>query len=431
MATVKVVLRKKKNNDGTYPLALRITKDRKTSFIHLGYNAFLNDWDAKAQRVKRSHPNFTRLNNFIVKKLAEASDVTLDLDTQQKEVSSKTIKGKIKPAADALFFAQAKLYLDRLQSTGNYNCWNAETPRLRNFKEFVLGTEAVRDELPKKARSHKRPPCKGVLPGSDAPFSQIDVSILTKFKVYLKAQLGLGNRTIANYMMAIQAVFSQAIKEGITDKKYLPFGEDKIIIKVPESQKVGRAEKDIERLEELELLHPAHIEVRDLWLTSYYFAGMRAADTLQLRWSDFRNNRLYYVMGKNEKPVSLKIPEKVQRILRRYEAYKQHPDDFVFSYLKGFNALENEFALKKRVAAIVRQCDKLLRDRIAPAAGIDGKLSMHITRHTFATLAGDKVPIQMLQKLYRHSDIKTTIGYQANFINQDADDALDAVIGKD
>jgi hypothetical protein len=35
----------------------------------------------------------------------------------------------------------------------------------------------------------------------------------------------------------------------------------------------------------------------------------------------------------------------------------------------------------------------------------------------------------MMQKLYRHSDIKTTIGYQANFIYQDADDALDAVIG--
>ncbi len=29
----------------------------------------------------------------------------------------------------------------------------------------------------------------------------------------------------------------------------------------------------------------------------------------------------------------------------------------------------------------------------------------------------------------KNSDIKTTIGYQANFIYKDADDALDAVIG--
>lgn len=35
----------------------------------------------------------------------------------------------------------------------------------------------------------------------------------------------------------------------------------------------------------------------------------------------------------------------------------------------------------------------------------------------------------MLQKLYRHSSITTTIGYQANFIHKDTDEALNAVIG--
>ena len=57
------------------------------------------------------------------------------------------------------------------------------------------------------------------------------------------------------------------------------------------------------------------------------------------------------------------------------------------------------------------------------------KLTMHIARHTFGNISGDKIPIQMLQKLYRHTSITTTIGYQANFIHKDADEALDAVIG--
>jgi hypothetical protein len=34
----------------------------------------------------------------------------------------------------------------------------------------------------------------------------------------------------------------------------------------------------------------------------------------------------------------------------------------------------------------------------------------------------------MLQKLYRHTDIETTIGYQSNFIHQDVDDALETVL---
>lgn len=54
---------------------------------------------------------------------------------------------------------------------------------------------------------------------------------------------------------------------------------------------------------------------------------------------------------------------------------------------------------------------------------------MHIARHTFGNISGDKIPIQMLQQLYRHSDITTTINYQKNFIFKDADDALDKVLG--
>lgn len=429
MATIKIVLRKKKNKDGTYPLALRITKDRKTSYIHLGYHCLEKDWDALSQRVRKSHPNAARLNNFIMKKLADASEVTLELDAQHKETSSSGIKRKIKPAADAMFFAQGALYLARLKESGNFNCWHAEAPRLRNFKEFVLGTAAVKDELTARSAASKRAPVHGVLSGPDVSFAQIDVGLLKRFKIHLKAQLGLSDRTIANYLMVIQAVFSQAIKEGVSDGKHFPFGKEKIRIKLPETQKLGLSKEDVEKLESLVPSRPAHATARDLWLVSFYFAGMRAADVLQLRWSDFKDGRLHYVMDKNSKPVSLKVPEKALRILERYEAFKEHPGDFVFPYLKGFAHLEDAFALQKRIATLVSQCDGLLANRIAPAAEIEGKLSMHIARHTFATLAGDKIPVQMLQKLYRHSDIKTTLGYQANFIHKDADDALDAVLG--
>ncbi len=245
MATVKVVLRKKANKDGSFPLALRITKDRKTSFIHLGYHVHEKDWDALSQHVKKSHPNSARLNALILKKLADANDTALELDTHQQEASSRTIKRKIKPAAGAMFFAQAALYLARLKEAGNFNCWHAEAPRLRNFKEFVLGTEAVRDELPgRKSPSSKRAPCRGVLGGQDVPFQQIDVGLLRQFRIHLQAQLHLSERTIANYLMVIQAVFSQAIKEGVLDEKHFPFGTEKIRIKLPETQKIGLTKDD-------------------------------------------------------------------------------------------------------------------------------------------------------------------------------------------
>lgn len=35
---------------------------------------------------------------------------------------------------------------------------------------------------------------------------------------------------------------------------------------------------------------------------------------------------------------------------------------------------------------------------------------------------------EILQKLYRYSNLKTTIGYQANFIHDETDDTLDMIL---
>ena len=66
--------------------------------------------------------------------------------------------------------------------------------------------------------------------------------------------------------------------------------------------------------------------------------------------------------------------------------------------------------------------------KVATECKISKNISFHIARHTFGNIASDKISPQALQKLYRHSDLKTTIGYQANFIHKDVDDALERVI---
>lgn len=404
MATIKVVLRKKANKDGSFPLALRITKDRKTSFIHLGYSLKENEWNETEQRVKSSHPNSKRLNNLILKKKAEASDKTIEAETQNDDVSVRAIKRKVKPVSGATFEPQAQLYLDRLKDAGNFNVYAAETPRVRIFKEFVGG--------------------------HDIAFSDINVGLLERFKIHLKSKRGASPRTIVNYLICIRAIYNQAVKEQVVDKKHYPFGgEDKINIKLPESTKIGVSIEDVIKLESVKLVNPTHDHARNLWLTSYYFAGMRISDVLRLRWSDFQNERLHYTMGKNNKVGSLKLPEKVQRILEKYEPLKASPDDLVFPNLKGLD-LKDTFAIKRKIAYSVNRCNKMLQEYITPIAKIEGKLTTHVARHTFATLAGDKVPLQMLQKLYRHSDVRTTMGYQSAFLYKDADEALEAVIGK-
>ena len=99
----------------------------------------------------------------------------------------------------------------------------------------------------------------------------------------------------------------------------------------------------------------------------------------------------------------------------------------VFPDLASLPDLENSFQVQRKIASVIRKVDVSLH-RVAADAKIDKPLTMHIARHTFGNLSGDAIPIQMLQKLYRHSSVITTIGYQNNFIHKDIDDALSSVI---
>ncbi|MDO7173754.1 tyrosine-type recombinase/integrase [Mariniflexile sp. AS56] len=64
---------------------------------------------------------------------------------------------------------------------------------------------------------------------------------------------------------------------------------------------------------------------------------------------------------------------------------------------------------------------------VAEKGGIDKKISMHIARHSFGNISGDKLPIQMLQKLYRHSSVTTTILYQFSFLQNQTEEPLGRV----
>jgi integrase len=146
-----------------------------------------------------------------------------------------------------------------------------------------------------------------------------------------------------------------------------------------------------------------------------------------MKWSDIHNGRLQYKMGKNNKVGSLKLPQKILDILMYYENEKEPESDFIFPELKKVKI--NDL---KDMHTKIRTANKKFNYyliKIAKLTGIKKKITMHIARHSFGNIAGDKVSPQMLQKLYRHTSLTTTLGYQGNFIHKDADDALGTVIG--
>ncbi len=397
--SVKVILRKETKKDGTSPLAIRITKGKKSSYVYLDFSLKPEQWDKVNHRVKKSHPNSVRLNNYIVKKLSEATDTALDLETSKGNISPQSVRKSIKPKVGSTFFEQAKLYEDNLEKSGKFNRLSADKPRIKHFHDF-LGDK-------------------------DIEFSEITKSLLERYKAYLKGARNISERTISNHLVLIRSVFSQAINDQLVDPKHYPFGKGKLKIKFPDTGKIGLTREEVKRLENVEL-NERQNHARNLWLFSYYNAGMRISDVMRLRWQDVMDGRINYIMGKNDKGGSLKLPEKALTLLAQYKE-DNSAHDLVFPDLKGLSSLDNDMNIQRKIKTRVRNADGLLKF-IAQKAEIFKPLTMHISRHTFAQLAGDKIPIPVLQRLYRHTHISTTIGYQNNFIHKETDEALELVL---
>jgi len=400
-SSIKVTLRKKANKQGLFPLAVRITKNRKTTYLYTGHYIDIKYWDEDNREIRKSHPNSKRLNNLLLKKLAEANQTLIDLQTHKNDISSKQIKREIAtPLSKTSFKEIADKYLDNLEKTNKLQRLSSDKARVGHFVKFV--------------------------DNDDLSFREIDEALLRRFSHYLKTTRKVSQRSVINNLIVIRTLYNQAIRLGIVDRKLYPFGADKIRIKFPETEKIGLTKEEIRTIEALESLSEQESHARNVWLFSFYLAGMRVGDVLKIKWSDIYDGRLHYRMGKNEKLLSFKLPEKITLLLKLYEESKQYDKDFIFPEMKNAN-LKNPKDVFNKTKTANKKFNKYLF-QIAEKAELNKKLTMHIARHSFGNISGDKIPIQMLQKLYRHSTVTTTINYQANFMHKDTDDALEKVI---
>ena len=398
MPSVKAVIRTKQNSQNLFPIAIRITKDRKTSFLYTGQYIKQNQWDNTKGQVKKSHPDALNINQLIFKKLSKVNRSLLDAETNSEYISSKNIKSSVISRKTNEFFEIAKVYLKNIEDRKKFHQLDIEIKRIEVFREFLKKDKLFFDEL--------------------------NIELLIKFENFLLNERNLSKRTVVNYMITIRTIFNLAITNSAADAKLYPFGRGKYQIKFPETKKIGLNSDEITTLENVEDLTKAQEYALCAWLISFYFAGIRVSDVLQLKWKDFLDNRLYYRMDKNNKLLSLKVPDKVFKILNKLE---RHDDSvFLFKELDGVD-FDDKRLFKTRIKTATRNFNRRL-EIVATKAGIDKKMSMHIARHSFGNISGDKIPIQMLQKLYRHSSVTTTILYQSNFVQRETDEALDKVI---
>ncbi len=215
MGSVKIILWKHdKKKDGSLPLALRITKNRKTRYIFTGKYIFEKDWDAKSNKVKKSHPNSTRLNNLLLKRLSEAHATLLEAETNDENFTTQQIQTKVKRKGSNVSFFQ--LASDRIKdkyTKGTFSVAKSELSILHNIQEFLNHNPAnpkllVMDEIRErrkirisKARKYENSivdEIKAYSKNKSLSFQDINTTFISKYKTFCASYLEQKTRTITN-----------------------------------------------------------------------------------------------------------------------------------------------------------------------------------------------------------------------------------------
>ena len=401
MATITLLLKdNKKNLSGEMPVYLRIIKGRKAKFISTGVIVHPDKWDDKKQRVKKAYRNSARINAALAKKVAEAEDIAVTMETKQHYVSSKKIKAKIMGGTPESFIKYMDQYNQDIKDKGKIGTYRQAATVLSKLKEY--------------------------LEEKDLMFDEMDFHFLKRYEQYLKIEKTNGINTIHSNLKIFRKVFNNAIREDIIEPHVNPFLKYKLTTE--KTKKEYLTEEEIKKIEDLVLKEGSVMfHHRNIYIFATYAGGIRISDLLLLRWQNYNGTHLNIITQKTKESVPIKLPAKAIEIIEMYANYQpdRKPTDFIFPFLKNdidyskdpellFNAISSNtaFANKNLVT-------------IGKDAKVEKHFSFHSSRHTFATRALRKgMRIEYVSKLMGHTTIKTTQIY-TKIVNEELDNAMD------
>jgi integrase len=255
-------------------------------------------------------------------------------------------------------------------------------------------------------------------------FSDINVALVNDFESYLK-KLGNATNTRQKELKCLRALLYRAMKDGLFPQERNPFFQFKI--KSAKTDKTKLTEEEIKQIQDLKLPVESSLwHTRNYFMFSFFCAGIRFGDVIQLKWSDIKNGYLYYRMNKTGEFKVIKLIPQTLLILSYYEKNKESEDDFIFPLLDRNLIYTDKFFLNKKKDSKNTITNKNLK-KIAKLIGLKKILSYHCSRHSFANLARKKhMGLYDISKALGHSSIKVTETYLQSMDQ----DSLDESMGK-
>lgn len=397
--TISKVFRKDKLNDkGLVPIYIRLTKDRKTSYIATDLRIEPKHWDDKQKKIKPSYVNSVEANTYLDGLLQQFQAENLKQKIENRSTSVKALKEKITGDKSASFFEVAQTLLDKYKSNKKIGTHDKCKSIVNKIKAF-----AKNDKL---------------------TLHEIDTRFLASFEAYLRDDLGNKTNTVHKDLKFIRRVYNAAYRQGLVEHNQNPFL--RYTIKTEKTEREHLTEDELKALEALDLDPGSRLCLhRDMFVFACYTGGLRISDLLMLRWVSFDGTHIRFTIRKTSTQHAIKLPPASLAILNRYKPLESLPQDgFIFPMLPPDLDLDDYVEVDRRISGSTAYINKNLKT-LAKKAGIKKNLHFHISRHTFACLALAKgMGIEYVQRFLAHGNIRETQIY-AKLVSNQLDAAMD------
>jgi site-specific recombinase XerD len=326
-ASVKLLIKKnKKNSLGKYPIYLRITANRKTSFVSTGFFIEKNQWDERTESVKESNRDHEHINTSILNQKKQYLDEILHAAIDKKFKSASSIKQVIADELRNIFKFSEKLQKEVVGRR------SAST--IKNYKKHL-----------KKLESY--------VGDRNLLFDQMDPEYLRDFEAWLrdnvKGREGADpNNYIAAIMRTVRSHFNEAVSRGITSN--YPFGKNKYTL--PDETP---GNKDFLSLSELKKWHEFTFETThetyrqvSLYFLFACYTGLRLSD-----WSDFaegkiRDRNISLKATKNKSWVNVPLHDGLIQVIKQMKEVPLTISEPTLN--KRLKTLAGELKIKKKLS---------------------------------------------------------------------------------
>ncbi|WP_026135762.1 site-specific integrase [Nafulsella turpanensis] len=386
--TTSIILdTRRAKQDGTFPVKLRVTHQRKQKYFAIGISLSQTDFD-KAQGEK-PRGEYKDLKIKFGSLEARAIKVIEKLPEFSFEAFEKRFLEKKQSGQDV--YSYYDRYIDSLKQEGRVGTASSYQTSLNSLKSFH----------PKKLS-----------------FAKVNAEFLLAYERWMLSR-GNSQTSVGIYLRTLRALFNLAIEEGVLDKKDYPFGKRKYQIPAGRNIKKALTLEDIQKIFDYQPVSESEAWSRDLWLFSYLCNGINVKDIARLKYRNIEGDKITFIRAKTErtakknlKPVVAILTPEAKEILERWGLKPRHAETYVFGILTNSVTPEREMKL---VQQAVKNINKYIK-RIAVALGIEKEVTTYTARHSFSTiLKRSGAPIEFISESLGHQDLKTTEYYLDSF----------------